>query len=285
MVNIDWTDRRIVIFCAFLIFTTFSFYAFKVPLTTSIWVSEFYKEVQKYPPGSNVLLETTYGPDMIGDCYPNFILGIKYAIRADWDLLVFSATAASDLIIRQIFTAIFGPDWATQPIYGVKWAYLGMWPGGQPMLLTICESGLRAYSKTDFKGTPLDDLPVAQGFDNAKTWDLVVGYGCGTGYTSMPITYLQFGVPFVEVDIQGGASMLASDFAVRNIKGMLPGIKAAAEFELLTGLDGGALKFVSASIAISVFAMIGITVSNIYYLVLSPKAKRGIIPSRMKEVG
>jgi hypothetical protein len=252
-----------------------------------VWVRDFYEEVEKYGPGSNVLLIQYQGPDMIGDSYPNALLILQYAKMKEWDLIIYSQTAPADLIIKQIFTALYGTDWNNPNTgYGTDWIYLGMLPGEMAMVRTQCEQGLRAYRSFDNFGTPLDDLPVANGFESAEDWDIVVGLGCYAAYIAMPVTKIQYGIPFVLVDIQGAASMFASDYLAGNIEGFMHGVKGAAEFETLTGLDGGALKYISSNIAISIFAMFGIIYSNIYYLILKPSAiaERGT-PKRMEEAG
>lgn len=285
MAEINWTDRRIVIFLAFIIFTAFSFYAFEVPLATSTWVQDFYDFVEQYPAGTKALLVMTNGPDMIGDSHPNIVVMLRYMIEKDWKVAAWSASAASNIIAVQVLTTVYGSNFKESSLYGTQFAWLGLLPGGQPMITTQCESGLRAYRSIDAYGTPLDDLPVMDGFDKASDWDVVVGFGCGAGYSVMPISKIQFGVPFVLVDIQGGASMFASDYLAGNIQGIMPGIKGAAEFEALTGLSGGAASYISATVAISAYAILGITLSNIYYLLLRPKAKRGVTPDRLGGVG
>ena len=273
-----------VIFMAFVIYTAFSFLAFEVPIDVTVWVQDFYDEVQKYPEGSNILLYLGYGPDMIGDCHPNIVLVWKYAMQQGWDVISYSPSAKSHIIAEQVLKSVFGTNYWEDPGYGTEWTYLGMLPGSQPMLQVMMEEGVTAYRTVDNFGTPLVDQPVTDGFNILRyDTDLVVGFG--GGYNLMPIAYLQFGIPYVQAGIQGDTSMFASDYAVGNIIGLMPGIKGAAEFEKLTGLVGGAKSYISSTVAISIFAMAGIALSNIYYFAFKPETLIERVPDRMKETG
>ncbi len=278
------TDRRMVLLFAFIIYTAFSFLAFDVPIDVSVWVQDFYDEIEKYGPGSKIFLPMSYGPDMIGDCHPNIVLVWKYAMQKEWKVISWAWSAKSHIIAEQVLNTVFGSPYQNDPGYGIDWVYLGMLPGGQPMLQVMCETGIQSYRDVDNFGTPLKDMPVTDGFDILKNdVDIVVSFG--GGYSVMPVTKLQYGIPYVQAGIQGDTSMFASDYAVGNIIGMMPGIKGAFEFEKLTGLVGGAGSYISSTVAISIFVMAGIVLSNIYYFAFKPKELLDRIPDRMREEG
>ncbi|MEO0147628.1 MAG: hypothetical protein ABIL35_02645, partial [candidate division WOR-3 bacterium] len=97
----------------------------------------------------------------------------------------------------------------------------------------------KSVYNSDVKGTPLDSIDFLQDVKTVKDFDLVVDFAAGaTGDNWVQITGARFGIPI----IIGSTAVIAPSFytywQAGQIKGLIGGLRGAADYERLVNMRG-----------------------------------------------
>jgi len=155
-----------------------------------------------------------------------------------------------------------------EQINGAHYVYLGNRPD---MFSTLMQMGkdLHATYETDYGGRVLADMPFMRG---VKTFDDIDYLVVITGYVTVPETWMQIanmkykatiGMGMTAVSISGYMPYLQS----KQITGLLPGLRGAAEYEIALGEPNVAVRRMVAQLFAHALVVFFIVVGNIEYFV------------------
>ena len=133
----------------------------------------------------------------------------------------------------------------------------------------------RSLIPKDIYGTPLDDLTVMEGVNSANDVYLLIDMEIST---TLEILLRQFWAPYHTRILLGCPGMMKSMYYpyldAEQVHGMIAGVGAAAEYELLLRRPGDALKSTDVMSVSHLMVIAFIVVGNIGYFVERSRGKR-----------
>lgn len=147
--------------------------------------------------------------------------------------------------------------------YGVDWVNLGYKPGGQITLKRMVDDVWEASANVDIDGTDLAQLPVMKDLKSFKQASLFVDIASVSPGMQNYLTFVSIptGIPMT-----GGVTSVAVNEEMPYVrsgqyKGLLMGLRGAAEYELLIGKPGKAASGMDAQsfahLLVVVFVILG----------------------------
>jgi hypothetical protein len=189
-----------------------------------------FDEVEKLPPGSNVLLSLDYDPATAGECAPMTTAFLRHCCLKGHNVCMLTLwPMALPLIDQNIRATIQGEFADLKWEYGKNYVNLGYAPGNE-VAVKLLASNIREAYATDNAGTQLDDLPILKDLRAAGDFDLVidVSAGCPGGKEWVQYTQGELKLAVGSVGVQ--VPQLAPYYPNQMV-GLLAAIKGAAEYE------------------------------------------------------
>ena len=201
-------------------------------------VEDLYQVIEAIPPDGNpLMISFDYDPASEAELTPMAEAALRHCFSKNIRVLVISlqytgqgAGVAAEVVPR--IAAEFGK------VQNVDWAFLGFQPQGTVAMLQMGESIPRTF-QNDYYGTPIDEIPLMASVQNyeqipavlsiastalGEFWPIFAGsrYGvtCILGLTAVYVADIQ---PFYQTG---------------QVKGVLGGLKGAAEYEKRLGMIG-----------------------------------------------
>ncbi|MEW6277827.1 MAG: hypothetical protein AB1758_04320 [Candidatus Eremiobacterota bacterium] len=151
-------------------------------------------------------------------------------------------------------------------VYGRDYCILG-YKSGDKIAVNQMSMDLRAAFPTDLAGTPVAQLEVMQGVRNARDFACVVTCSDNRTFDYYAIiVHSQHGTPIVGAATAVMVAELYPYYNSGQIKGMLGGLRGAAEYEGLVNHPGNATAGMLAQSVVHFLICGMILVSNAFYL-------------------
>jgi len=215
-----------------------------IPLLVNDSTTAVHAIIEGLDPATDVvLLSFDYGPSSAGDIHPQATAivnhltkrGIKWVGVAFWA----DGPMMADLLIADLE--------AQGGKYGTDFVNLGFMTGGENAIRSFAVDAL--VIPTDIRGNKTADLPVMQGIKDMNDFGFVFEFASGTpGYEAFirqavdPMG-VKFAAGVVTVSVTGAMPFYNSG----QLKGLLQGLRGAAEYELLIGIPGDGAAAMDAS--------------------------------------
>jgi len=266
-------DRRVIfLFLAIaLLFPLFFPFQQKVQITNE--VRNFYNTIESLPEGAVVAVSFDYGPSAAPEVLPMSLAAIDHIFRRNLKLITlalwpdgepYSITSADSIAQKYHKT------------YGVDYVTLGYKPGLNSVILQMGENIHEAYP-TDSRRQSIADLPLMARVKKYEDIHLLIDLAAGDS----PDRYVALAVERYHVALQVGCTaVMAANFfpylQTQQLRGLLPGLKAASEYEYLlynanTPLTGGMM---GAQSLVHLLMILFILLGNIGYFVMKAYAKK-----------
>ena len=157
---------------------------------------------------------------------------------------------------------------------GKDYVFLGFRPNAFQLYLQMGESIVAAY-ETDYAGRNLSDMPIMQHIKDFRTIDVVVDV---SAYVGAPETWIAIGnAKFKKAVILGMGAIGASDYypflQSKQIAGLLPGVRGAAEYETALKCPGAGSKRMWSQLYSHVLAIFLILLGNVEFF-FKPKRRK-----------
>ncbi len=209
-------------------------------------VQNVYHELEVLQPGSKVLISFDYDPASAPELQPMAEAFIAECFERDLKVIMMglwpqgpqqAAMAVDSAMLRMGYTD-------QDKVYGVDYANLG-YQAGNEFVIQRMGSSFQSMFKTDFLGTPYEDIPLVKNVKNFSNIDFSFNLSAGFPGT----------VEWVQVAVDRyGLRMGAGNTAVQaptiypfvrsgQVQGLLGGMNGGAEFETVSGLPGKATGF------------------------------------------
>lgn len=259
MLNID----RRIIYVVLLIALAFPLIKpIGIPLLVNKTTESIYDIIETLNPSTDVvLLQFDYGPSSAGDLHPQAEAIVNHLTKRGIKWVGVAFWADGPMMANGIIDTLE----AKGGVYGTDFANLGFMTGG--------ENAMRAFAvdclviPTDDRGNASASLPVMQGIVDMTDFAFVIEFGAGSpGYEAMirqavdPMG-IRFATGVVTVSGPGAIPFYNSG----QLKGLLQGLRGAAEYEVLIGIPGAGASAMDAS-SLGHMVIIGfILIGNIAY--------------------
>jgi hypothetical protein len=241
-----------------------------LPIRISKTTREAYDIVESLKTGAKVLIMSGILPATAPEMYPLTKAVLIHLLRRPVKIIIVTFYVEVPPYIAQLFNEI--PDFKNKK-YGVDYVFLGFYPGEMTAIASFAKD-VRALAKTDYKGTPIDELPIMDGIRTAADFDLfyaLVGSRHGDYYIG------QVQAPYKVRTILGGQSVNVPEmtiyYASRQAEAIIAGQRGAAEYELLIRVPGEAVTAMDVQSLSHLFAFSLIFVGNVLYLIRRRKQR------------
>ena len=213
------------------------------------------------------------GPMAYASIRHAFSKGIKVLINNGYTVM---AQPLSQIIVDQAAT---GGATMPEPYdfkeAGKDYVFFGFRPNAFQVYLQMGESIMSAY-ETDYSGRSLAELPIMRGLKDIKDIDGIAAYSCNAGCPEswINVADTKFGIPLVI----GMTAVSVSDYfpylQSGQLKGLLTGLRGAAEYEKVVGAPPIANRRMWAQLYIHTFAILLIIIGNIEFFIINRSLQR-----------
>ena len=263
-------DRRIIFALIFLALTLPLFYTIRQPIPVSPEGRAYYEAIENLPAGSKVLLSFDFDPPSSPELQPMAEATFKQLFTKNCKLVVIGLwPQGPQQAEKALATARRDPRFLDQKLeYGVDYANLGFMAGDEVVIQKM-NSDIPSTFPSDYKGNATTSLPIMQGVKNYKNFDFIINFSSGFVGTR---EWVQFCVD------RSGAKMIAGNTAVQapenypyfrsgQLKGLLAGMKGAAEYETVSSQPGKGMTFMGSQSVAHLIVILFVVLGNIAYFV------------------
>ena len=265
-------DRRIIYLLVTLVLIIPIFKPMGLPITVQKDLTGlFYDRFNKIPAGSIVYFDAAYSPAQDAEITPMVKALFKQLMKNGVKLVVGGQFETGVPFINIGLTQVAKEVGAK---YGEDYVEIGYKPGGVATVRVMINDFWKACASTDFYGKSFDALPLMQRvkkFDESAFAAIVIfesgAPGMETWYTYTPKIPLY--KASVMVEVSGSLPYLKSG----QLRGVLPGMRGAAEYEKLLKAPGAATKLMDAQSAAHLLVILLLVVGNVGYLMSTRRGR------------
>jgi len=263
-------DRRYIYLAAW-IFVLFPLY---VPLGLPVPIGReskaWYNYIDAIPDNSVIIFSMDYGVSGMPELYPMTVATMHHlwdnCLERNWKIVVLAFWNQGPLVFDTLLTQI-DPAEKYNVVYGEDWIELGWVPGSETGMAAIATDMWGQTPRDYLEDRPLSEYPIMAEIRTADDVDLVISIETGT--PGLPEWLRQwndpFGTPFIVgcigVSVPGMAPYLSSG----QLEGLLPGLTASGEYELLLGRPGLAVAGLDAVSMSHLLVVLLVVIGNVAY--------------------
>jgi len=220
-------------------------YDLPLPFEPSPWAEKLYRQVDKLPPGSHVLLSFDYAPGSQEELYPMSVAILRHCHKKDLIPIVMTHWIEGIGLSKNLCEQAAAESkalWGKEKLSGRDYVFLGYKPGFSNLILNMGDNFKGAFAK-DFYDQPTQDMPALEGVGRLGDIDLAIDLAAGST-VEMWIAYGsdRFGFPLGA----GCTAVMAPDFYPflhsKQLVGFLGGLRGAADYENLLEKSGDATR-------------------------------------------
>lgn len=231
-----------------------------LPLTLGKETKDTYDTIGRVPEGSTVLFLAEIAAYLFPELGPQVIAISQHCFNRNLKVVYVSfrqvegPTILESLVLSKL-------DFRGAK-YGEGYVDLGYFAGLEVSMAAFA-SDIYALVKEDYRKNSLDKLPIMKNLKTAKDFQLLVIIGVA----DEPVRQFgRFGIPTVVGTYAVVAPEVYPFYAAGQVKGILVGIRGAAEYELLVKKPGLAVASMDAISVSHVLVLVLIVIGNVGYL-------------------
>ena len=255
-------DRRII-YVILILATAFPMInPIGVPLKISPLTQQVYDLVDELQPGDKVLMSLDYSPGGSPDVHPQAVALMQHLMDKGIRVVMISFWDAGPMFGEQILRPYEEEGFE----YGVDFANLGYVPGGETAIKRF-GSDIPGTVRKDFRNKSVSSLPIMEGIKDARDFAVVLEFVSGNPGTQEWVRQVQgplgikMAVGAVTVNVPQTMPYVQSG----QVKGLLQGLRGAAEYEVLMGKPGPSVAKMDAQSLGHLVIIFFIFIGNIAY--------------------
>ena len=261
--KLEKMDRRwVYLMVAIAVIFPFIFPA-EFPISTTPEVQMLFDAVETVQDGSTVMVVFDYYPSTIAECEPMTIAALHHFFRKNCKVITLSniplgGPSMAESVTREV-AAMYGKE------YGVDFVNLG-YKYGYVAVLSGMGQSIEAIFPTDNSGTPVSELPLMRQTKNYD--DIAFIFEVADNATAdywVSIVNAQYGVPMVCGTTAVSAPKYYAFVSSGQFKGLLGGMKGAAEYEQLIGKKAKAVVGMGAQSLVHLLIIVLVILGNISF--------------------
>lgn len=231
---------------------------------TRVW----YERVEQLSPGSIVHFGTDMSIGGYGSLRARMVASIRHLLEKDCKIVFIGffpdAPQIYELLMQDASPIPEGKE------YGVDWVCLGYIPGKE-VGISAYAIDIRNLISVDYRGTPLDEIPLMNEVNSIEDFALVQCHSTG----GMPMWYVdQMFVPYgteIQANVLGVLAPEMRPFYPDQISGFLSTPRQGAEYELLINKPGVGIGDFDAQTIAHVVLLCFIVIGNVIEVTQSKK--------------
>ena len=269
---LDKLDRRII----FVFIAAAVAVPLLIPLNIDFSVTApvrgFYDTIQSLPEGSKVLLTCDYDPGSMPELWPMNLAVVRQMCQKNLKIISIQLWPAGSPLAEAAFNEVAVEEFNRK--YGVDYVNLGFKEGREVVMVSMGTS-IPTTFPTDYHGNKVEDFPIMQGVENYEDLALIANISGGLPGTKEWI--LQVVSRFHIRLVSGCTAVSAPEFypylQSGQLKGLLGGMKGAAEYEKLVGKSGLGRRGMDSQSVSHIVVFLFILIGNLAYFTTRKKKK------------
>lgn len=259
-------DRRWIFLMVFILVAIVVIFPLGLPVRVTPMTQKIYDYIEQLPAGSVLWLGLDYGPSVAGELNPQLEAVVHHAFRKNLRIITYTMWNTQGTLGRNIIQKLL-KEYNKE--YGKDWVDLGFKPGGVTNLRLMTTSIKEAAAGVDYQGKSLDEFPLTR---EVKALDkpyvaFIIDFPAGTpgagDYLAIvtEVKGVPMGVGEIQMSVAGAMQFVHSG----QYKGMIPGLRGAAEYEKLIGKPGAAVRAMDGQTLASGLVGLLIILGNVIY--------------------
>ncbi|OGS12901.1 MAG: hypothetical protein A2234_10995 [Elusimicrobia bacterium RIFOXYA2_FULL_58_8] len=233
--------------------------------TISPATKRVYENLEKLPAGSFVLFSLDYDPSTRPELHPMATALVRHAFSRNLKVGVVTYIAGSTGLIEELFAKV---SREYNKVDGQDYVIFPYQPNILAVLTQMSSDLYGIYSK-DRNGTPVRDMPVLKGIKSYKDMSVIV---CVTGTAILDYWVAYVGDKY-RVPVAGGVTAISQPgygpyLQTNQLKGLIGGMKGAAEYESLIKQPGKGTSGIDALNLAHLLVLALIFTSNILLILI-----------------
>jgi len=269
-------DRRVIFLLIFVALSIPMFIAIKMKIPVSPEVESLVDTMRNLPDGAKVMISLDYDPSSEPELQPMAETFFTYALQRNFKVIVIGLWPQGAIQAERAKT-VAETKAGRQFEYGVDYINLG-YQSGNELVIQRMGSSIPAMFPRDYFGQPIGQYPIMQGVRNFSNIDYV--FNLSAGYPGTLEWVLFAADPFHVVVGAGNTAVQAPQmypYLGKQLKGLAGGMKGGAEFEILTNLEGRAVKYMVGQTFAHTVIVLFIIVANVAYFATRGGKKGGAL--------
>jgi hypothetical protein len=228
-----------------------------IPLSIDKRTSDFFHVIEGLAPDARVLVSFDYETGGSGDVHPQVRPVVEHLLRKGIKPIMASFRAPGPMFCEDILKPLEAQGYE----YGVDFVNLGFLVGDETAVRNFASDPLAPFA-TDFRGKSTKDMPVLEGIQAITDFDLIVEFTASNSFMYfIRHIYEPHKVPIVLGSVAVMVPEAMPYLESNQLAGILSGMRAAAEYELLMEAPGSAVAKMDAQslghLAIILFIVLG----------------------------
>ncbi|MEW6032022.1 MAG: hypothetical protein AB1645_03965 [Bacillota bacterium] len=265
-------DRRIIYIIGVCVVVFTMLYPIGLPVKISDLAKQTYAAVENLPDGSLVIISPMYDAGAMGELHPMFTVFFYHAAKRGYKIVVVNTSWVQGPQLVHPIAEEIAKEFGL--VYGEDWINLGSKPGGS-VFLQAAVTDLWGAALTDYTNRPIASFPIMNRVPKitAEFVNACLVLDCGTPGAPTWLTYVNEpeNIPLIVGEIQMSVPENMPYVASGQYKGMIAGSRGCAEYELLVGRPGKAIKAQDTMSSIALLITLFIVLGNIGYLTTKKK--------------
>jgi hypothetical protein len=279
-------DRRVIYTIVFLCVLLPLLHPLELPFEPTQEVRDAYNDIENLEPGSTVLISCDFGPSTIPENYTMLEALLHQCFRRHLRVIALTLVpAGASLGSRGLREAAEFKDASGKLLYpyleyGRDYVYLGYKPGGTAVMLSIGQSFTDAFPR-DHENRSTRDMPIFREISSLGDCKYIFDIA-SVGYPEYWVSYAseRENVPLSVNCTAVSAAQYYPYYASRQFRGLVGGMKGAAEYEKLVNMEAiigripDATKGMDAQSAVHLFIVLAIIIANVFYFLQGRQDRR-----------
>jgi len=235
---------------------------------------KFYDFVENLPAGSIVWMGPDYSPGSSAELDPQLAAAFRHCMMKGHKVVIMSMWEQGAMLARNVVDPI-AKEMGKK--YGEDYVNLGYKPGREAALRAMVADVWAGSAGVDINGTKLGDLPLMAQVKKLDTCIAVcIDYSSGSpgdGDYRQYVTNPQ-GIPLLTGQVAVQVPTRLPIMRSGEMKGLIPGLRGAAEYEKLINKPGVATQLMDAQSMAHVVIVLFMVLGNIGYVAMRGKQGR-----------
>jgi hypothetical protein len=210
-----------------------------LPISTEQWTVDAYNAIITAPKDKVIIWEDEWAITGAAEAESAHTALMRIMFANKIPFVMYAQSADTPNLQVYITNIVKKYPEAQGKVYGVDWVQLGLLPGGEGAIPLLAENTHAAF-KTDYFGTPLDQLPLMNKLNSYKDVSLVISGSSSQTWIETPVRqwYIKYNVPIVSYTLTGGTVLSSTYYPNKGVIGIIEGGRGGAELEFLGKVFG-----------------------------------------------
>jgi hypothetical protein len=211
-----------------------------LPVPVDKTTQDVYDRIQALQPGDVAVLGSNIGAAIYAEVYPQYVAILEHLLRRPGVKILFVDHGTEGPIFTQ--RALNEVNAYTRKAYGEDFVHLGFIAGGEASIAGLSRD-IKALLDVDYEGNKLEDLPMMDDVNGATDFTIVIDF---TASADSQFWLNQAYAPYGTEIAFGLTAVKVPDayayYTAGQIFGIIESLKGAAQYEVLIGRPGIAVK-------------------------------------------